>query len=184
MARPEWIEVGRVSRPHGVRGEVRVIPDSDNPERFADGSVLYARPARSRFARADGVERSRLTIDTVRGEPAFPIVAFLGIADRETAEGLRGFILEVPGKELPVLVSDEFYPFDLEGLAVKDPQGSVVGRIKEVIDSPAHPLLAIDLDSGCEVLVPFVLAAVLDVDLSEGYVVVAPGFLELPGGSA
>jgi 16S rRNA processing protein RimM len=184
MARPEWIEVGRVSRPHGIRGEVRIAPDSDNPERFAEGSVLHARPARVRLAGGSFQERSPLTIDTVRGEPDYPIVAFVEVKDREAAEGLRGFILEVPYEELPVLPVDEFYPFDLEGLAVKDTQGAVVGRVTEVIVSPAHPLLAISLDSGREALVPFVLAAVPAVALSEGYLVVEPGFLEIPGGGS
>jgi 16S rRNA processing protein RimM len=182
MARPEWIEVGRVSRPHGIRGEVRVTPDSDNPERFAGGSVVYARPARARLAGGSSGERSPLTVDAIRGDSAYPIVAFAEISSREAAEGLRGFVLEVPGEELPELAVDEFYPFDLEGLAVKDPRGSVVGRVKEVIDSPAHPLWAVALDSGREALVPFVLVAVPTVSLAEGYVVVEPGFLEIPGG--
>jgi 16S rRNA processing protein RimM len=182
MARPEWIEVGRVSRPHGVRGEVRIIPDSDNPERFAEGSVVHARPARTSMAGSGSQERTLLTVDTVRGEPDFPIVAFEGVKDREMAEGLRGYVLEVPGEELPLLAADEFYPFDLEGLAVRDPKGSVVGRVTEVIDSPAHPLLAVCLDSGREALVPFVLAAIPTVVLREGYLVVEPGFLEIPGG--
>jgi 16S rRNA processing protein RimM len=184
MARPEWIEVGRVSRPHGVRGEVRIIPDSDNPERFAYGSIVHARPASVGLAGGGSEERSSLTVETVRGEPEFPIVAFLEIKDRESAEGIRGFILEVRGDELPTLPADEFYPFDLEGLAVKDPQGIVVGRVKEVIDSPAHPLLAVALTSGREALVPFVLAAVPTVVLADGYIVVVPGFLETPGGGS
>jgi 16S rRNA processing protein RimM len=184
MARPEWIEVGRVSRPHGVHGEVRIILDSDNPERFAEGSVIHARPARARLAGASLDERARLTIDTVRGEPDFPIVAFVEVADREGAEGLRGFVLEVRGDDLPALPADEFYPFDLEGLIVKDPLGTVVGRVKEVIDSPAHPLLAVALDCGREALVPFVLAAVPAIDLADGCVVVEPGFLEIPGGGS
>lgn len=177
MTRPEWIEVGRVSRPHGIRGEVRIVPDSDNPERFVDGGVFYARPARARMAGGGTVNRSRLTIDAVRGEKEFPIVSFAEIADREAAAGLRGFILEVRGEELPELPSDEYYPFDIEGLSVRDPQGSVVGRVREVIDSPAHPVLAVDLDSGGEVLVPFVLAAVPEVAISDGYLVVGLEFL-------
>jgi 16S rRNA processing protein RimM len=184
MARPEWIEVGRVSRPHGIRGEVRIIPDSDNPERFAEGASVYARPARQRLAGPGSTERLTLTVDTVRGEPAFPILAFAEIGDREAAEGIRGFILEVPGQELPQLAEDEFYPFDLEGLTVKDPAGNVVGRVCEVIDSPAHPLLAVKLDSGREALVPFVLAAVPTVAPKDGYLTVEPGFLEIPGGGS
>jgi 16S rRNA processing protein RimM len=180
MARPEWIEVGRVSRPHGIGGEVRIMPDCDNPERFAEGSVLYARPARSGLAAGRCAERAQLTVDSVRGEPEFPIVAFAETKDRESAEGLRGFILEVPGDELPMLAADEYYPFELKGLVVKDPKGVEVGRVTELVDSPAHPLLVVRLDAGGEVLVPFVLAAVPDVVVGEGYLIVEPSFLELP----
>ncbi len=178
MARPKWIEVGRVSRPHGVRGEVRIRPDSDNPERFVEGSILHARPARVPLAGKAVSANTRLTIATVRGEGAFPIVAFAEVGDRETAEGIRGYILEVPGEELPGLDDDEYYPFDLEGLSVRDESGTVVGRVTEVIDSPAHTLLAVALDSGRDALVPFVHAAVPTVCVAEGYLVVEARFLE------
>jgi 16S rRNA processing protein RimM len=180
MACPDWIEVGRVSRPHGIRGEVRIIPDSDNPERFAQGSLVYARPARTRMAGGGPSERTQLSIATVRGEPEFPIVSFAGVNTREAAEGLRGFVLEIAGDELPTLPAGEFYPFELVGLTVKDPQGVVAGRVTEVVDSPAHPLLAIRLVSGQEALVPFVMVAVPAVVIGEGYLVVEPGFLEMP----
>jgi 16S rRNA processing protein RimM len=180
MTRPDWIEVGRVSRPHGVRGEVRIIPDSDNPERFAEGSLVYARPVRTRLAGGGPSEHSQLSIATVRGEPEFPIVSFAGVNTREAAEGLRGFVLEITGDELPALATDEFYPFELVGMTVKDPQGVVAGRVTEVVDSPAHPLLAIRLVSGQDALVPFVMAAVPAVVIGEGYLVVEPGFLEMP----
>ncbi len=101
MARPEWIEVGRVSRAHGVHGEVRVRPDSDNPERFAPGSVLHARPARAGVAGPRRPEQVRLTIEEVRGGDDFPIVAFREVGDREAAEGLRGYLLEVRSADLP-----------------------------------------------------------------------------------
>jgi 16S rRNA processing protein RimM len=186
MARPEWIEVGRVSRPHGVRGEVRIIPASDNPERFVRGSVVHARPLCNGLADSRPRERARLTIEEVRGENGYPIVAFREICDRNGAERLRGQVLEVRAAELPALTDGEYYPFDLEGLSVKDRNGVVVGRVREVIDSPAHALLAIALESGEEVLVPFVQAAVPVVELAEGHVVVERRFLAsavtAPGG--
>jgi 16S rRNA processing protein RimM len=177
MTRPEWIEVGRVARPHGVHGEVRVVPDSDNPERFAPGSVVYARPARVGMAGPRLPEQSRLTVESIRGDDGFPIVAFREVDDRDGAEAIRGYVLEVSSSELPVLSEDEFYPFDLERLEVRDPQGAAVGRVKEAMESPAHAILVVALESGQEVLVPFVMAAVPMVALSEGYLVVDPEFL-------
>ena len=170
MPRPEWIEVGRVRRAHGIEGEVRVSPSTDNPERFAPGEVIYALPR-------DSEERLRLEVEGVRGTWDSMIVAFVGCATREEAEALRGHTLQVPVSELPELEGDEYYPFDLEGLEVRTASGEVVGRVHEVLESPAHELLAIRLTGGPEVLAPFTLEAVPEIQMREGFVVVEERFL-------
>lgn len=179
MSRPEWIEVGRISRPHGVHGEVRVTPDSDNPERFAPGSILHARPGRVGVAGPQEGRQVELTIESVRGDESFPIVAFREVADRDAAETLSGYLLEVPSSELPELEHDEFYPFDLEGLEARAVDGTVIGRVVDVVESPAHAILVVGLRQGGELLVPFVEAAIPIVDVTAGYLVIDPGFLEL-----
>ena len=183
MGRPSWIEVGRVSRAHGVRGEVRVTSGSDNPQRFVEGSVMYARLPGVDSSDRRGQERMRLTIGSVRGMPDTPILAFREIESREAAESLRGQILEVREAELPSLGEDEFYSFDLEGLVVKDDNGRVVGRVTEVMDSPAHGLLSVGLESGDTVLVPFVSAAIPLVEIEKGFLVAKRDFLETEDGS-
>lgn len=178
MSRPEWIEVGRIARPHGVHGEVRVVPDSDNPERFIPGSVLHARPRRLGMAGPRSSEQVSLTIKSARGDDGFPIVGFQEIADRDRAEALRGYVLEVACSQLPELPADEFYSFDLEGLEVRDPAGGVIGAVTGLIESPAHPILVVTSGSGDERMVPFVHAAVPAVAVAEGYLVVEWAFLE------
>jgi 16S rRNA processing protein RimM len=177
MARPEWIEVGRIARPHGVGGEVRIVPDSDNPERFAPGSVVYARPRRTGTAGSRLQEQVPLTVETVRGDGDFPIVAFSEIEDRDAAAAFQGYVLEVRSSELAELGDDEFYPFDLIGLEARDGQGAVVGRVSDVVDSPAHAIVVIALVSGGEAMVPFVGAAVPTVDLAGGYLTIEAGFV-------
>ena len=181
MSRPEWIEVGRIARPHGVHGEVRVVPDSDNCERFSPGSVLHARPGRPGMAGNRPSERTTLTVKSARGDEGFPIVGFQEIADRDRAEALRGCVLEVASSQLPELPPDEFYPFDLEGLEVRDPAGGVIGTVRGVLASPAHPILVIKPLWGDERLVPFVEAAVPAVAVQEGHLVVEPRFLDEQG---
>jgi 16S rRNA processing protein RimM len=194
MSRPEWIEVGRVSRPHGVNGEVRIVPSTDNPERFTAGAVLYARPGRLGVAGPRIHEQMRLTISTVRGDDGFPILGFDEVIGRDAAEALRGHVLEVRSSQLPELDEDEFYPFDLIGLEARDEDGVVVGRVTDVVDSPAHALLLITGGSDSieaaaqgaamtEDLIPFVKVAVPVVALADGYLVVAPGFLQGAGAS-
>jgi 16S rRNA processing protein RimM len=170
-----------------VQGESRVLPSSDNPERFVAGEVLYGRPERRGLAGARLSEQVRLTIRSVRGESEFPIVAFEEVGDRDAAEALRGYVLEVPGSELPDLGDDEFYPFDLIGLEVRDESGVRWGRVTDAVETPAHALLVVLSDAGSapedaltvrEVLVPFVTEAVPDVCVAEGHLTIVRRFLE------
>jgi 16S rRNA processing protein RimM len=87
---------------------------------------------------------------------------------------LCGYVLEVRSNQLPELDEDEFYPFDLVGLEARDPSDVVVGRVTDVLESPAHAILVISLQAGGEALVPFVRAAVPVVAVEEGYLVVYP----------
>ena len=175
--RPEWIEVGRISRPHGVHGEVRIVTDSDNPERFSPGSMLHARPGRPGVAGPRRPEQIPLTVVSLRGAEDFPILAFAEVPDRDAAEALRGYVLEVRSSQLPDLGEDEFYPFDLEGLEVRNSAGERLGEVAEVVDSPAHAILVVSLGAGGEAMVPFVQVAVPVVDVTAGYVAVDEAFL-------
>lgn len=197
MPRPEWIEVGRISRVHGIAGELRVLPASDNPDRFISGSVLLGRP--DSVGLTGGQERIRLTVGSVRGDAAFPIVKFEEVPDRDAAERLRGYLLEIPSAELPALAEGEYYPFDLLGLEVRDEEGTVRGSVIDIIETPAHELLVVGREEGpqpatpdgdrpgvgdaqageeAQVLVPFVHELVPTVDADAGYLVVSKRLLD------
>lgn len=202
MPRPDWVEVGRVQRAHGIQGEVRVASSTDNPDRFVPGEVVYACDARpgvisARRAAADSssdVDRVPLEIEDARGTDENPIIAFFGIDTREQAEALRGFVLEVPGDQLPDLEDGEYYLCDLEGLEVRvaadgtaepdsgGPEDAVgpqrVGIVAEALEGVTHDILALRLDADKrEVLVPFIEEAVPEVEMDAGYLVVDPAFL-------
>lgn len=172
MTRPDWVEVGRVRRAHGIQGEVRVQPTTDNPERFAPGGRLYACPP--------GQERRLLVIRSIRGDAALPIVAFAEVGTRDDAEALQGAVLEVPGDDLPDLKEGEYYPFQLAGLEVRTHGGDRVGEVVELLDAPANDVLVLQLTDGREHLVPFVEPAVPTVDLLGGFLVVEDSFLLPP----
>lgn len=206
MPRPDWVEVGRVQRAHGIRGEVRVASSTDNPDRFVPGEIVYARDARPGVVRArraaassGDADRQPLEIEDARGTYENPLIAFIGIDTREQAEALRGFVLEVRGDQLPDLEDGEYYLCDLEGLEVRvapggaDPSEAVgppettdpqpvgvhrVGVVAEAIEGVTHDILALRLDAdGREVLVPFIMDAVPEVDMAAGYLVVDAAFL-------
>jgi len=174
VSRPEWIVVGHIQRAHGLDGEVRVVSDSDNPDRFAKGSAVFCR---ARGNAALGVERSELTVAAVRPTTGALLISFAGVADRTAAEALRGCLLEVPISSLPVLPEGEYYPFELAGLRVEDEDGRPVGEVLELLDTPAHPVLSLRLADGGDLLVPFTMEAVPTVDVAGERLVVLRRFV-------
>lgn len=155
--------VGRVGRPHGLRGEVTVQVRTDFPEqRFAVGAQLHGDTGRV------------FTVETVRPHRGVLLVRFTGTTDRAAAAELRGHTLSVDAAELPELADpDEFYDHQLEGLAAVGTDGQALGTVREVVHAPASDLLVLDTANG-EVLVPFVHAIVPEVDLAGGRVVLDP----------
>jgi 16S rRNA processing protein RimM len=160
------VVVGRVGRPHGVRGEVTVEIRTDDPDtRFAAGSVLSTDPA----------QRGPLTVAASRRSGAVTVLRFDGIADRTTAETLRGTLLLVDTDETPdPLDDDEYYDHQLIGLAAVHADGTSLGQVTDLLHLPASPVLSVRTPNGADVLVPFVAAIVPTVDLAAGRLVIDP----------
>jgi 16S rRNA processing protein RimM len=160
------VVVGRIGRPHGLRGEVTVQVTTDDPDdRFAAGSVLGTDP----------VSRGPLTVTGMRRSGPVLVIGFDGITDRDAAETLRGTLLTLDSAALPVPDDpDEFYDHQLIGLSVLDRSGIVLGSVVEVMHPPASPVLVVTRPDGSEELVPFVSAIVPVVDLEAGSLVVEP----------
>jgi 16S rRNA processing protein RimM len=163
------LEVGRIVRAHGIRGEVIVEAVSNRPERFAAGSELTAESGVFVVLRAGphgGPERAG------RVSRSRWIVAFEGVVDRTQAETLRGTVLF--GEPLAGdSDGDELWVHELVGAEVTDPSGTVLGRVVAVEANPASDLLV--LEDGA--LVPMVFV----VEVAPGRVVIDPpaGLLDL-----
>ena len=160
------VVVGRIGRPHGLRGEVTVQVTTDDPDdRFAAGSVLGTDPA----------ARGPLTVIGMRRSGPVLVIGFDGITDRDAAEILRGTLLTLDSATLPVPDDpDEFYDHQLIGLSVLGRSGVVLGTVVDVMHPPASPVLVVNRPDGSEELVPFVSAIVPVVDLAAGSLVVEP----------
>ena len=160
------VVVGRIGRPHGLRGEVTVQVTTDDPdERFASGAVLNTDPS----------SRGPLTVVSMRRSGPVLVLGFDGVADRNAAEALRGTSLTLDASLLPVPDDpEEFYDHQLIGLTVVDRAGTVLGTVTEVWHPPAAPVLAVERPDGSQELVPFVSAIVPVVDLEAGRLVVDP----------
>ncbi|MEH0829101.1 MULTISPECIES: ribosome maturation factor RimM [unclassified Micromonospora] len=181
--------VGRIGKPHGIRGEVTVEVRTDEPEaRFAPGSVLRTEPGATPPANAapgPGVPfrvPAELTIEAARWHQGRMLVAFEGILDREVAEALRGTLLGVDSADVaPPEDPEEFHDHQLVGLAVVTPSGERLGEVDRIDHAPASDLLVLRRPEGRTALIPFVKAIVPEVDLAGGRVVVDPpaGLLDL-----
>ncbi|HUC59449.1 MAG TPA: ribosome maturation factor RimM [Streptosporangiaceae bacterium] len=160
--------VGRVGRPHGLRGEVTVEVRTDDPaDRFRRGAVLLTDPAGS----------GPLTIAGVRWNSGRLLLTFDGYEDRDAAEELRDTLLQVDSDDLePLADPEEFYDHDLIGLSVVTVGGEVVGTVGDVLHY-GQDLLVVEASgarSGAEILIPFVAAIVPEVDVAGGRLVVDP----------
>ncbi len=146
--------VGRIGRPHGLRGDVFVEVRTDEPERrFAVGT---------RFATSAG----GLTVEATRWHSRRLLVRFTEVCDRTAAEALSGveLLLDVLTDERPE-DPEEFYDHQLVGLSACTPEGDPIGQVTEVLHLPAQDLLAVQTASGQVGLIPFVRDMVPVVDL-------------------
>jgi 16S rRNA processing protein RimM len=151
------LEVGRVGRAHGLRGEVVVKPITNRSERFQKGAELFLDDDRT------------VTIASSRPLKDTFVVRFDGVDDRNGAEALRGKVLTAAPIEGD---DDALWAHDVIGAEVHDRAGAVLGRVVAVEANPAHDLLVLDNDA----LVPVVFV----VSHSDGVIVVDPpeGLLE------
>ena len=151
----ELVPIGRVGRPHGLDGSFFVEGPSERDDAFARGAIVYVD--------GDPLE----IVASKRGSQNRPVIRL----ERRVA---RGAMLMVPRATLPPLGEDEYYAFQLVGLAVEEEGGRLLGRVADVLDYPANDVL--ELDSGLSL--PLVEACVRQVDLEGGRIVVAAGFAE------
>ena len=168
----DTVVVGRIGRPHGVRGEVTVEVRTDDPDlRFVPGAVL----------RTDPADRGPITITGVHWHSGTLLLRLEGVDSREAAEAVRNTELLVDVADLPAIEDpDSYYDHQLVGLTARLPDGTVLGEIT-VVRHEAQDLLVVRRREGGDVLIPFVTAIVPTVDLDGGFVVVDPpeGLLEL-----
>lgn len=177
------LTVGRIARPHGIRGEVIVDVRTDEPDqRFAPGRVLITEPGAAPADPAAYRVPDRLTIEAVRAHQGRLIVQFGGVYDRDVAEALRGVLLSVDSAEVAEPEDpDEFNDHQLIGLTAVTPAGETLGEVARIDHAPAADLLVLRRPEGRTALIPFVKAIVPEVDLAAGRVVVDPpdGLLDL-----
>jgi 16S rRNA processing protein RimM len=166
IERPRWVAVGRVTRTHGVKGEVAVLPLSEISSRFEPGSTLFLDERRD----------LPLIVESSRPHRQRLLVAFREIGDRTAADGLRGHYLFVPTASTPPLPEGAYWTHELVGCEVVTDEGRVLGRVHEIIHTQANDVWAIRGEQG-EVLIPALKDVVREVDPGGRRIVIG----EVPG---
>lgn len=164
MSPEPTVAVGRITRAHGVKGEVAVLVLSEVEDRFADRAVVYLEDGRA------------LTVEESRPYRGRLLVRFREVPDRDRAERLLGMYLVVPESEVPKLPEGAYWPHQLEGCEVVTEDGRSLGTLREVIANPANDIWVV-ADGGSETLVPALRDVVVSVDVAAKRVVVR----EIPG---
>jgi 16S rRNA processing protein RimM len=158
------LQVARIGKPHGIRGEVTVQVLTDAPEdRFVTGTEFVVEPASA----------GPLTVDSARWNKDILLLGFAGIETRNQAETLRGAKLFIETEELDEDDDEGWYEHELVGLEAR--VGSqVVGKVAALHTMPVQDLLVIEGADGKEILVPFVEQIVPEVNVAGGFVLLTP----------
>lgn len=153
MSGEPTVVVGRITRTHGVQGEVAVLVISEVEGRFDEGARVWLEDGRVLSVEASRPHRGRL------------LVRFREIADRDAAEAVRGALLVVPESASPELPEGSFWDHQLLGCEVTAEGGRSLGRIADVIHTQANDVWSALDESGVETLIPALGDVVLDVDV-------------------
>lgn len=177
-AAPKEVRLARIGKPHGIRGEVTVEVFTDSPEtRFTKGNVFNVRTGESPSRAFE-----QLTIEKARWNKNILLLKFAEFSDRNTAESLRNSELYAEPEE-STGDEDSWYADDLIGLAVHQDtfNAPALGEVSNLITGQTQDLLEIRLSDGSEVLLPFVVEIVPEIDEERGAIVITPppGLLEL-----
>lgn len=153
----QFLQVGVISSTHGIRGEVKVFPTTDDPARFKKLKIVLL---------DTGKELTELEVQSVKFFKQFVILKFRGIDNINDIEIYKGKSLLVPREDAVELEENEYYIADLIGMEVFTEDGRF-GVVKDVMETGANEVYIVDSDDHGEVLIPAIRQCVLDVNVEE-----------------
>lgn len=159
----DLLQVGVITTTHGIRGEVKVYPTTDDVHRFEElESVLLD----------TGKEYRELKIKSVKYFKQYAILKFKGIDNINDIEKYKGKSLFVTRENAQPLGEDEYYIADLIGLTIVDESGVTIGELVDVIETGANDVYEVKTPDGGDVLLPAIKDCILDVDMDEKIILV------------
>ncbi len=152
-----FLIIGEIAKPHGIRGEMRVVVHTDLPERFSWLKTVYV------GRRQGGDTPQPFAVDSVRYHQDKVLLKLVGYDDRDAAGSLAGRLLYVPESEAIPLEEGEYFLYQLEGLAVYEENGRLLGHLSSVLETGANNVFIIQGEFG-EILLPDIPGVILDID--------------------
>ncbi|MBG9784290.1 ribosome maturation factor RimM [Shouchella lehensis] len=159
-----WFNVGRLVNTHGVRGEVRVLSNTDfGEERFAIGSQL-------KVASSPDEKGTLIQVKSHRKHKNFDLLTFEGYTNMNEVEEFKGKYMYVSEKQLSELGENEFYYHEIIGCQAIDEDGHSLGMIKEIIETGANDVWVVERKGKKDLLLPYIEDVIKEVNLNEGIV--------------
>lgn len=164
----EKIKIGKIVNAVGLKGEVKVYNYSDSSEIYEITPEIY-------------VENELMEIENVRLQKNMVILKLKGVNDRNAAEAAKGRELFITEEDLPQLEDGEYYIRDIIGMTIREEDGNILGKVKDVLQNTAQDVLEVERENGKQLLIPWVDEFVFDIDMSSGEMTVRlpDGLLEL-----
>lgn len=159
----QFFQVGVISSTHGIRGEVKVFPTTDDKNRFKKLKKVLLDTGR---------EHMMLEIEGVKFFKQFVILKFKGIDNINDIEKYKGKSLLVRREDAVRLQKDEYFIADMIGMTVYTEQEEVLGTLEDVLETGANDVYVVKCDDGKEILIPAIRQCILKVDVKAGRMVV------------
>lgn len=157
------LRVGVITSPHGIRGEVKIFPTTDDPERFKKLKKVIIDTHK---------EQKEMEIGGIKFFKNMVIATLSGIEDRTQAEKYRSADILIEREDALPLGEDEYYICDILGFTVTNDDGTVLGTLEDVLTSCANDVYVVKRDNGKELLIPSTKECVLSTDLNSKNIVV------------
>ena len=156
----DLITIGKIVAPHGVRGDVRILPLTDFPDRFDDLKAAYV----------DDV--GQLKLESARQHKKMILLKFSGFNTMNDAERLRGKLIKIGRQDLVKLPAGQYYIFDIIGLAVVTEDGEHLGCITDVLQPGSNDVYVVEQQGKQDLLIPAIKEVVKKIDIAGKQIIV------------
>lgn len=161
----QYIEVGKIVNTHGVLGEVKVIPLTDNPKRFDKLKQVY-------ISQKVTEEMKKYDVLSVKYQKSFVVLKFKDVNDIDAAQKLKDYFVIIDRKDAVKLPKDTFFVYDLIGMAVFDENGKTLGVLVEILQTGSNDVYVVRDENKKETLIPALKSVVTDICFEDKKIIV------------